>query len=153
MGLIAAKCTNCGAKIEVDESKEAGICPHCGTAFITEKVINNYNVTNNYHIEKQVIYNEQKYDANGFEYTDKGELILYGYKEWYLIKPKVKIYKDGNYVGSVAYRDLIKINIEKDCVITLKCSFKEVKFHVKKNLKQVYRIAWNTLTGELLVLI
>ena len=153
MGLIAAKCTNCGAKIEVDESKEAGICPHCGTAFITEKVINNYNVTNNYHIEKQVIYNEQKYDANGFEYTDKGELILYGYKEWYLIKPKVKIYKDGNYVGSVAYRDLIKIDIEKDCVIMLKCSFREVKFHVKKNLKQVYRIAWNKLTGELLVLI
>ena len=42
MALIAAKCTNCGANIEVDDTKEAGICSHCGTAFITEKVINNY---------------------------------------------------------------------------------------------------------------
>ena len=47
MALIAAKCTQCGANIEVDKSREAGICPHCGTAFITEKVINNYSITYN----------------------------------------------------------------------------------------------------------
>lgn len=49
MGLKAAICTQCGAQIEVDETKEAGICPSCGTAFVTEKVINKYitNVTNN----------------------------------------------------------------------------------------------------------
>jgi len=37
-----AICTQCGAQIEVDETKEAGICKNCGTAFITEKAINNY---------------------------------------------------------------------------------------------------------------
>ena len=37
MPLVAAKCTQCGANIEVDETKEAGICQYCGTAFITEK--------------------------------------------------------------------------------------------------------------------
>lgn len=37
-----AICTQCGAQIEVDETKEAGICKSCGTAFITEKAINNY---------------------------------------------------------------------------------------------------------------
>ena len=46
MGMVAAICTQCGAAIKVDESKEAGICPHCGTAFITEKVVNNYVVNN-----------------------------------------------------------------------------------------------------------
>ena len=48
--LVAAKCTQCGANIQVDSTHEAGICPHCGTAFITEKAVNNYNntyVTNN----------------------------------------------------------------------------------------------------------
>ena len=48
--MIAAKCTNCGANIQVDETKEAGICESCGTAFVTEKAINNYNTyitTNN----------------------------------------------------------------------------------------------------------
>ncbi len=43
--LVAAKCTQCGANIQVDSTREAGICPHCGTAFITEKAVNNYNTT------------------------------------------------------------------------------------------------------------
>ena len=49
MGLVAAKCTGCGANIEVDVTKDAGICKYCGTAFVTEKAITNYNtyVTNN----------------------------------------------------------------------------------------------------------
>lgn len=52
MALVPAKCTQCGGNIEVDATKEAGMCPHCGTAFITERVIKNYNTvvnnTNNY---------------------------------------------------------------------------------------------------------
>lgn len=55
MGLVAAKCTQCGASIKVDETKEAGICPHCGTAFITEKVINNYIVNNNTTINQKTV--------------------------------------------------------------------------------------------------
>lgn len=48
MGLVAAKCAQCGADIEVDESRESGYCPHCGTKYITEKVIHNtYNTVNN----------------------------------------------------------------------------------------------------------
>ena len=48
MPLVPAICTQCGAQIEVDDTCEAGICKHCGTAFITEKAINNYttNITN-----------------------------------------------------------------------------------------------------------
>jgi hypothetical protein len=49
MPLEPAKCTQCGAKLEVDISKEASICPSCGTAFITSKAVNNYttNIVNN----------------------------------------------------------------------------------------------------------
>lgn len=47
MGFVAAICTQCGANIDVDDSKEAGVCSHCGTAFITEKVVNNYHIHNN----------------------------------------------------------------------------------------------------------
>ena len=42
MALVPAICTQCGAQIEVDDTHEAGVCNHCGTAFITEKAINNY---------------------------------------------------------------------------------------------------------------
>ena len=53
MSFIPAKCTQCGANIEVDDTKEAGICNNCGTAFVTEKAIKNYTtyITNNYNIQ------------------------------------------------------------------------------------------------------
>lgn len=47
MAFVPAICTQCGAQIEVDDSHEAGICKHCGTAFITEKAIFNYNMSVN----------------------------------------------------------------------------------------------------------
>ena len=39
MKFVAAKCPQCGANLEVDPTKEAGICSVCGTPFITEKAI------------------------------------------------------------------------------------------------------------------
>lgn len=47
MPLVNAKCTNCGAPLEVDHAKDAAICPYCGSAFIVEKAINSYNISNN----------------------------------------------------------------------------------------------------------
>ncbi len=45
MPLVNAKCTNCGATLEIDSAKDAVICPHCSSAFIAEKAINYYNTT------------------------------------------------------------------------------------------------------------
>lgn len=47
MGLVAAKCSQCGSSIEVDESRKQGFCPYCGTKYITEDIIQN-NYTTNY---------------------------------------------------------------------------------------------------------
>ena len=64
MGFIVAKCPNCGANIRIDKDKDAGICPHCGTAFVTEKVINQSFVSNTTNIEKQtnIYYSESKFE-------------------------------------------------------------------------------------------
>ncbi len=43
MSLVPAKCTQCGANIKVDSTKEASVCEYCRTPFIVEKAINNYN--------------------------------------------------------------------------------------------------------------
>lgn len=50
MAFVPAICSQCGAKLKVDDSKEAGVCEYCGTPFVTEKAIKNYttNITNNY---------------------------------------------------------------------------------------------------------
>ena len=82
MALVAAKCTQCGASIQVDETKEAGICQYCGTAFITEKVINNYNITNNIQVEnatfniaganvENLLLRAQQYEERGDDETAK----------------------------------------------------------------------------------
>lgn len=56
MPLVQAKCTNCGANLEIDNTKDAAICPYCGTAFVVEKAINNYNTTNQIHAGTVNIY-------------------------------------------------------------------------------------------------
>ena len=55
MPLVSAKCTDCGANLKVDNTKDAAICEFCGSAFIVEKAINNYNITNNNNINANVV--------------------------------------------------------------------------------------------------
>lgn len=80
MGLIAAKCTACGANIEVDDTREAGICQYCGTAFITEKVINHYHtyVTNNNNFAGATIHITGS-DTDELLELAKKELLLHNY--------------------------------------------------------------------------
>ena len=80
MGLIAAKCTACGANIEVDDTREAGICQYCGTAFITEKVINHYHtyVTNNNNFAGATIHIAGS-DIDDLLELAKKELLLHNY--------------------------------------------------------------------------
>ena len=41
MPFVEAKCTNCGAILPVDSSRDAWLCGYCGTPFVVEKAINN----------------------------------------------------------------------------------------------------------------
>lgn len=52
MGLVPAKCTSCCGTLEVDAELKAAICPHCGSAYIVQEAINQYNITNVYQINK-----------------------------------------------------------------------------------------------------
>lgn len=62
MPLVQAKCTNCGANIQVDDAKEAAICEYCGTPFIVEKAVNNYHTTNNIQADTVNIFSGGKPD-------------------------------------------------------------------------------------------
>ena len=57
MPLVNAKCTNCGADLKVDNTKDAAICEYCGSAYIVEKAINNYNMTQNIRASVVNVYN------------------------------------------------------------------------------------------------
>lgn len=87
MPMVAAKCTQCGANIEVDASHEAGICPHCGTAYITEKAIHNYNyqtninanITQTTNIAAQTVHLHND-ELNRFFVIEDGTLVKYNGK-------------------------------------------------------------------------
>lgn len=47
MAIVPAICAQCGATLKVESNNDAVICDFCGTPFVIEKAINNYNITNN----------------------------------------------------------------------------------------------------------
>lgn len=104
MAFVPAICTQCGASIEVDDTNEAGVCKYCGTAFITEKVINNYRITNN--ITAQTVNVIGQSVANDFE-TKEHRLIVYkGTEEIVEIPSYIDTicygaFKDNNYIKKV----------------------------------------------------
>lgn len=119
MPLVPAICTQCGANIEVDDSHEASICKYCGTAFITEKAINNYttnyttNITNNTNIDANVvnIYHTEK------DFVIKaGKLIEYNGESDNVIIPT-----NVNTIGTNAFS---KANWENNEVVG--CSIKRI---------------------------
>lgn len=64
MALVPARCTQCGAILQVDDSNDAWVCGYCNTPFVVEKAIANYttNVTNNYAGANINVVNESEYD-------------------------------------------------------------------------------------------
>ena len=81
MPLVNAKCTNCGATLTVDSSKEAAICQYCNSAYIVEKAINNYNITNRINASIVNIYNQENSDNRWKNRIDdaKNEMSLGDY--------------------------------------------------------------------------
>lgn len=40
MPLVPAKCTNCGASLQIDDAQQAAVCPYCHAAYVVEQAIN-----------------------------------------------------------------------------------------------------------------
>ena len=93
--IVPAICTQCSARIEVDPSLDAAICPHCRTAFIVEKAVNNFLVENmqNINIEHVQTININTTDSRipiDKRYTNKR---IDGKAELAIEKEKLKLEK------------------------------------------------------------
>ena len=65
MSIISAKCSECGAPIEVNSEQKEGFCPFCGTKYITQDIVqkiiqNNFSTT---YIQSAVIKNNEDLDT------------------------------------------------------------------------------------------
>ncbi|MBD5445534.1 MAG: leucine-rich repeat domain-containing protein [Lachnospiraceae bacterium] len=126
MPLVAAKCTQCGASIEVDDTKEAGICKYCGTAFVTEKAINNYNVTNN--ISAQTVNIIEVSATNDFE-TEGHRLIVY--------KGTAEIVEVPGYIDTICYGAFKDNNYIKKIILSNIMLIEDNAFSRCKNLSEI----------------
>lgn len=75
MGFVNAKCVNCGAAIKIDDNKATGFCSHCGSSYVKEDVINNYNIhmttVNEYSTTQNIVKN-----IYGSEKKESEEYVL-----------------------------------------------------------------------------
>lgn len=96
MPLVQAKCTNCGANLEINNTLDAAVCPYCNTAFIVEKAVNNYNTTN--HINAGVV---NVYGGNSADFVIRGGVLVKynGAATEVVIPDSVKIIGDSAFSG------------------------------------------------------
>ena len=103
MPLINAKCTNCGGVLQVEQGKDAMVCPFCGSAFIVEKAVQNFNVTNNIRADVVNIYQGQK------DFTVKGGILVKYNGE----SPVVTVPEGVLEIGKNAFKDCKYISSDK----------------------------------------
>lgn len=149
MLLVKAQCTNCGATLDVDSTKEAALCPYCNTAYIVEKAINNYkiNVTNNINADTVNIINKRdefdivagklnKYIGRSLNVTipeDVKELADGAFKNTYV--ETVTIPDSVRSIGAEAFCDCIDL---KTVVLPKNIDrISEKTFYNCKNLKEI----------------
>ena len=54
-----------------------------------------------------------------------GSVVVYGYTGWFLVKPKLKIYLNGKYIGDVSYKARTKeIPITEPTNVEIKCGIR-----------------------------
>lgn len=52
MAIVPAKCTSCGGTLKTRAEDKTAICPYCGTEYLVQEAIEQYNITNVYNIEQ-----------------------------------------------------------------------------------------------------
>lgn len=64
--------------------------------------------------------------------TEKtGTVVIYGYTGWFLVKPNLKIYLNGKYIGDLSYKARSKeIQINEVSTIEIKCHIRSTEVRV-----------------------
>ena len=91
MPLVKAQCTSCGGNLDVDNGKDAAICPYCNSPYIVEKAIQQFNINNTNYIHNAYFYNTKE---------SEDELLKRGIKQL-----ELKVWKD----AAETFRQMTKL--------------------------------------------
>lgn len=145
MPLVAAQCTNCGAALQVDDAKEAAVCQYCGTPFIVEKAIHNYQINNSYQIENaNIIVNDDKSFAKRMASAEEYMYQLQEYESAYKIFAEIETIAPGNHkvwYGKICSRTR---NFNADITAVMITQSPSVYKELERDIENAYR----TVTAE-----
>jgi len=87
MSLIAAKCPNCGADIQLDDTRETGFCMYCGTTVIVKEAIQTVKIDNTKNIENYKRIADTSFDAGNYAdaYNYYSKILEENFDNWYAI--------------------------------------------------------------------
>lgn len=154
MPLVAAQCTNCGAALQVDNAKEAAVCQYCGSAFIVEKAIHNYEINNTYQIEnaniivndetsfakrmeaaEEYLYKLQEYDAAYKIFCEIESLAPTNYKLWYgKISSQTRDFNPDAVADIVVNHREAYENMKRDFINAERTAMGEEKAEIRKKI-------------------
>lgn len=142
MPLVAAQCTNCGAALQVDNSKDAAVCRYCGSAFIVEKAIHNYEINNSYQIENaNIVINDDKSFAKRLAAADEYLYQLQEYDAAYNIYAEIESIAPGNHkvwYGKIGSRTH---NFNADTTAELITQNSDIYVALERDIANAYRTA------------
>lgn len=82
MAIVPAKCTSCGGTLKVREEDKTAICPYCGTEYLVQEAIEQYNITNVYNIQKASLkVDHRQLFADRIEAAEKQLRLLKDYSK------------------------------------------------------------------------
>lgn len=162
MKIVSAKCPQCGAPIQVDGDRDAGICKYCGNAFVTEKAINNFQVTNNIsnsivHIDsgskeklEKLIKGAEALERNGKNALEEWDEIIRLYPEdhrgW---MQRLKYLRDYNEISKTYVKALALSETEEDQGKVKKVLYNSLLRHLEYNCRTIYLCLKNYFTDDL----
>lgn len=83
--------------------------------------------------------------------TQNGTLVVYGYTGWFLVKPKLKIYLNGEYIGDVSQKAKTKeIPITGPTEVEIKCGIRSTLVRIFPDKHNEIYTEFDRVTGSIL---
>jgi hypothetical protein len=76
-------------------------------------------------------------------------VTIHGYEEHFAFSPSVKIFRNGAQVGEVGHHQNLKLEVEADCVLEFRASFRSARASIRKGIDTHILLSFDRFTGSL----
>jgi zinc-ribbon domain len=80
----------------------------------------------------------------------ESKVVVYGYTQQFLINPKVQVFWNGSFVGSVKKGGRLSIDVDSDGEISFQSSIRKASLRVQAGRVTNIKISWDRITGKMI---